>query len=93
VKVAVTPADLAAVPEAHRDQTMLMRKVDYEPLLQTVDGLKSKVEVRLMLVWPDGDAEPTPATTLVRLSQGAMMGVDFNKDRTWVGSSTSLWPR
>lgn len=93
VKVHVTPADIAAVPEAHRDQTMLMRKVDYEPLLETVDGLRSKVEVRLMLVWPDGDPEPTPATTLVRLSQGAMMGVDFNRDRTWVGSSTSLWPR
>ena len=93
VKVAVTPADLADVPDAQREQAMLMRKVDYEPLLETVDGLRSKVEVRLMLVWPDGDPAPTPATTLVRLSQGAMMGVDFNRDRTWVGSSTSLWPR
>jgi hypothetical protein len=33
-----------------------------------------------------------PVTTLVRLSQGKMMGVNYNKDRTWVGSTTSLWP-
>jgi hypothetical protein len=92
VRVDVSPGDLSAIPEAHREQTLLMRKVDYEPLLETVDGHRSKVEVRLMLVWPPGDDAPTPVTTLVRLSQGAMMGVDFNRDRTWVGSSTSLWP-
>ena len=71
---------------------MLMRKVAYEPLIETVDGLRSMAEVRLLLVWPDRDAAPTPVTTLVRLSQGKMMGVDFNRDRTWVGSSIGLWP-
>ena len=93
VKIDVAADDLAAIPTALRRQTLLMRKVEYEPLLETVDGLRSKVEVRLMLVWPQGDEAPTPVTTLVRLSQGAMMGVDFNRDRTWVGSSTSMWPR
>jgi hypothetical protein len=92
VKVDVTLADLEAVPTERRSQTMLMRKVDYEPVIETVDGLRSKAEVRLMLVWPVGDPAPTPVTTLVRLSQGKMMGVDFNRDRTWVGSSCALWP-
>ena len=92
VNVDISAPDLAAIPEARRGQMLLMRKVDYEPLLDTVDGRRSKVEIRLMLVWPRGDEAPTPVTTLVRLSQGAMMGVDFNRDRTWVGSSTSLWP-
>jgi hypothetical protein len=92
VRVEVTAADLEAVPAERRGQMMLMRKVDYEPLLDTVDGQRSKAEIRLMLVWPPGDDAPTPVTTLVRLSQGAMMGVDFNRNRTWVGSSTSLWP-
>jgi hypothetical protein len=92
VKVDVTPADLEAVRPERRAQTMLMRKVDYEPVVETVDGLRSKAEVRLMLAWPIGDAGPTPVTTLVRLSQGAMMGVDFNRDRTWVGSTIALWP-
>ena len=92
VNVDISASDLAAIPEGRRAQMLLMRKVDYEPVIDTVDGLRSKAEIRLMLVWPPGDATPTPVTTLVRLSQGAMMGVDFNRDRTWVGSSTSLWP-
>lgn len=92
VRVEISSTDLEAVPEARRSQTMLMRKVDYAPLIETVDGRHSKVEVRLMLVWLPGEKAPTPVTTLVRLSQGKMMGVDFNRDRTWVGSSTSLWP-
>jgi hypothetical protein len=90
VKVDVTRADLDAVPPARRPQTLLMQKVDYAPVIETVDGHRSKVEVRIMVVWTA--AGPLPVTTLVRLSQGAMMGVDYNRDRTWVGSSTSLWP-
>ena len=43
-----------------------------------------------MFVWKNG--KPLPVTTLARLSQGKMMGVAFNKDRTWVGSSGCLWP-
>lgn len=91
VKVDLTPADLVAIPEEHRAHSLLMRKVGYAPAIATVDGRASKVEVRIMVVWTD--AGPLPVTTLARLSQGAMMGVDFNKDRTWVGSSACLWPR
>jgi hypothetical protein len=29
---------------------------------------------------------------LCRLSRGKMLGVDFNKDFTWVGSSVALRP-
>jgi hypothetical protein len=90
VKVEVTPADIAAVPGAQRAHTLLMRKVDYAPAIETTDGAFSKVEIRLMYVWKDG--RPLPVTTLARLSQGKMMGVSYNKDRTWVGSSGCLWP-
>ncbi len=91
VKVDVTAADLAAIPGEHRSRTLLMRKVDYAPVIETTDGSRSKVEVRVMFVWREG--KPLPVTTLARLSQGKMMGVAFNKDRTWVGSSGCLWPR
>ncbi len=91
VKVDPTPADLAAVPEASRHSTLLMRKVEYAPVIETTDGNASRVEVRVMFIWRDG--RPLPVTTLARLSQGKMMGVAFNKDRTWVGSSGCLWPR
>jgi hypothetical protein len=92
VKVEVTSADLAAVPEEQRPHTLLMRKVDYAPVIETADesGQRSKVEVRVMFVWKN--AKPFPVTTLARLSQGKMMGVNYNKDKTWVGSSANFWP-
>ena len=43
-----------------------------------------------MFVWPEGDQDPTLVNNLVRMSQGKMMGVDFNKEKTWVGSSIAL---
>jgi hypothetical protein len=90
VKVEVTAADLAAVPEEQRAHTLLMRKVDYAPVIETTDGARSKVEVRILFVWKNN--KPFPVTTLARLSQGKMMGVSYNKDKTWVGSSGCLWP-
>jgi hypothetical protein len=90
VKVDVTSQDLAAVPPEERSRMLLMRKVRYAPVIETTDGNASKVEVRVMFVWRDG--VPVAVTTLARLSQGRMMGVAFNKDRTWVGSSGCLWP-
>ena len=90
VKVDVTPQELDAVPVDERRHALLMRKVSYAPVVETTDGNASKVEVRIMFVWKDG--RPLPVTTLARLSQGKMMGVAFNKDRTWVGSSGCLWP-
>jgi hypothetical protein len=91
VKVDVTAEDLAAVPENERSRTLLMRKVDYAPVIKAPDGGRSRVEVRVMFVWRDG--QPMPVTMLARLSQGKMMGVKFNRDRTWVGSTSCLWPR
>jgi len=90
VKVDVKPEDIEAIPRERRGNWILMRKVEYAPVLETTDGGASKVEVRIMFVWKDG--KPFPVTTLARLSQGKMMGVAFNKDRTWVGSSGCLWP-
>jgi hypothetical protein len=90
VKVDLSAGDLEAVPREHRDQTLLMQKVEYAPVIETADGNASKCELRLMFVWRDG--APRAVNTLARLSQGKMMGVDYNKDRTWVGSSSSFWP-
>ncbi len=90
VHVDVTTSDLEAVPAADKPRTLLMRKVEYAPVIETTDGNSSKVEVRILFIWKDG--QPLPVTTLARLSQGKMMGVSFNRDRTWVGSSGCLWP-
>ena len=69
---------------------ILQKKVDYASFVPTVDGHKSKAEIRMMFVWPDEDRNPTLVNNLVRMSQGKMMGVDFNIDKTWVGASIAL---
>src|SRR5207248_8662240 len=56
----------------------LQRKVEYAAFVTTIDGHKSKAEIRMMFVWPDHDRDPTLVNNLVRMSQGKMMGVDFN---------------
>ena len=91
VIVDVTPEIVAAVPDAQRANTLLMHKVEYAPAIETTDGQRSRVEVRLLFVWREG--RPLAVTTLARLSQGPMMGVKYNKDKTWVGSSACLWPK
>lgn len=92
VRVNITRADLDAVPDTQRGDFLLQEKVAYEPVILTPDE-PSKVEVRVMFLWPDDAAEPIAVTTLTRLSKGAMMGVDFNKNKTWVGSSCGFWER
>ena len=42
----------------------------------------------MLYLWKD---EPVLVNNLVRLSKGKMMGVDFNKAKTWVGSSVALF--
>jgi hypothetical protein len=69
---------------------ILQRKVDYAAFVPTVDGQRSKAEIRMMFVWPDEDPEPTLVNNVLRMSQGRMMGVDFNIDKTWVGANIAL---
>ncbi len=92
VKVEITRQDLDAVPMDLRAEFLLQEKITYAPVIETPDE-PSKVEVRLMLLWPKGEARPRAVTTLTRLSKGLMLGVDFNKNKTWVGSSCAFFER
>lgn len=71
-----------------RSNYILQEKIEYAPLIETPDGF-SRVEIRMMYLW---DNEPLLVNNLVRTSKGAMMGVDFNKNKTWVGSSCAFHP-
>lgn len=73
---------------ADRSNYIIQEKVEYAPIIETPDGY-SKVELRLMFLWDD---KPVLATNLVRTSKGKMMGVDFNKNKTWVGSNLAYHP-
>jgi hypothetical protein len=83
-----TRQKITALENPH--EWILQRKVDYAPFVMAVDGKKSKAEIRMMFVWPDNDRNPTLVNNLVRMSQGKMMGVDFNIDKTWVGASIAM---
>jgi len=83
-----TREKIAALRNPH--EWILQKKIEYAAFVPTVDGQKSKAEIRMMFVWPDEDRDPTLVNNVVRMSQGKMMGVDFNIDKTWVGATIAL---
>jgi hypothetical protein len=92
VNVEPTPADIERIPADQRPFWCVQEKIAYEPALIAADGGGVKVEVRTMFLRPDDEPELVLAQNLCRLSRGKMLGVDFNKDFTWVGGTVGLWP-
>lgn len=87
VKIDVMDDDIEKLPDP--ENWILQEKVDYVPVLQAPDG-GVKIELRLLYLWPDGDAKPTLAINLARLSRGKMIGVRYNKDFDWVGGTVAF---
>ncbi|SHO62665.1 hypothetical protein [Algoriphagus zhangzhouensis] len=75
-----------------KDLFILQKKVNYQPVIQAIDG-RVKVEVRILALWPEKDEKPTLVGNLCRLSRGEMIGVKFNKDKDWVGGSIGLFEK
>ena len=90
VRLHITPADLDAITDKHN--YLLQRKVTYAPVIQSPDGLV-KCEIRLLYTWPPTATYPKLMAGLARLSRGEMIGVDFNKNKDWVGGTTPLFER
>lgn len=86
VKVEVSKELLDSITD--RDNYILQEKVEYLPLIKTPDEF-SRAEVRMMFIWLD---KPLLVNNLLRTSKGKMMGVDFNKGKTWVGSNIVYHP-
>lgn len=86
----VTKSDLQSIPVNEYNQFMLQRKVQYHPVIQAPDGMV-KLEIRLLFLWENGKPRPQAATNLARLSRGEMIGVKYNKDKTWVGGSVCFF--
>ncbi len=92
VNISPSVADVEAIPEAAKHQWILQERVTYAEAFRSPDGHPVKAELRMMLIWPDGEERPKATHTLVRLTRGAMVGVDHNKGLDWVGSSCALIP-
>jgi hypothetical protein len=88
VVIDVKPEDLSRIKDPA--SWILQRKVNYAPVIPTTDD-PAKVEIRIMYLWPQGASRPRPAINLARLSKGKMIGVRYNKDRSWVGGSVALF--
>ncbi len=91
VELHVTADKLRAISDP--ENYILQRKVVYEPVILADDGSKVKSEIRMLYIWPDDAPKPVLLTALSRLSRGEMIGVRFNKDFTWVGSSAVFFER
>ena len=88
VVIDVTPADITAIKDP--ENWILQKKVEYAAVIQTPDE-PAKAEIRIFYFWEEGAARPRPVNNLARLSKGKMIGVRFNKDKTWTGGSFALF--
>jgi hypothetical protein len=88
VVIDVGAADIAAIKDP--ENWILQKKVRYADVIPTPDG-PAKAEIRIMYLWQEGWARPKAAINLARLSKGKMIGVRYNKDKTWVGGSVAFF--
>jgi len=84
--VDIDPTKEKIISIKDKENYILQHKIEYAPVIETPSE-KSKMEIRMMFLW---DKEPLLVNNLVRMSKGKMMGVDFNKNKTWVGSSQAF---
>ncbi|WP_149244006.1 hypothetical protein [Dyadobacter sp. 32] len=90
VKIHVNKEMLTSLSDP--ENYILQKKVVYEPVIQAPDGLV-KCEIRMMYGWPDNADRPELMISLSRLSRGEMIGVDYNKNFTWVGGSACYFEK
>jgi glutathionylspermidine synthase len=88
VIIDVTKNDLESVED--KNNYILQEKVHYEPIIESPED-PVKCEIRLLMLWPKEEKRPFIVNNLVRMSKGKMVGVKYNKDKTWVGASVGLF--
>ncbi|SIQ72278.1 hypothetical protein SAMN05880574_12235 [Chryseobacterium sp. RU37D] len=75
-----------------KENYILQRKVNYEPIFEDINGEFSKAEIRLLYIWYENDERPILLENLGRMTKAAMVNVDFNKkDAIWIGSSNAFF--
>lgn len=84
VLIDVTITDIQQLPDPQN--WILQKKVHYASAIKTPNS-PAKAEIRIMYLWKQGWSRPKPAINLARLSKGKMIGVDYNKNKDWVGGS------
>jgi hypothetical protein len=88
VIVGPTLEDLQRIPPEKRVEYILQERLSFAPVIETPCG-PTQAEVRVMFIWLDTLQQ---GPTLVRTGRGKMMGVDYNRNLDWVGSSAGFYP-
>lgn len=88
VQIHVNKAMIDAVED--KSNYLLQEKVAYAPIIETMDD-PAKCEIRMMLLHNSKTNKTQIVSNLMRLSKGEMVGVKYNKDKTWVGGSTGFF--
>jgi hypothetical protein len=88
VQINVTREIIEALP--NKANYLLQEKVTYHPVIETLD-VPAKCEIRIMLLRSSKTNSMEIISNLVRLSKGEMVGVRYNKDKSWVGSSAGFF--
>lgn len=88
VQIHVDKAMIDAVED--KSNYLLQEKVAYAPIIKTMDD-PAKCEIRMMLLHNGTTNKTQIVSNLMRLSKGEMVGVKYNKDKTWVGGSTGFF--
>lgn len=88
VIIDVTKEEIEQIKD--KENWILQRKVKYADAIVTPDG-PAKAEIRLFYFWEPSASRPVAAQNLSRLSKGKMIGVRYNKDKSWVGGSFCLF--
>jgi hypothetical protein len=91
IQFAPSDDDLAVIPVEERHNYLLQERVQFTPVIRTPEGI-TQAEIRILYAWPD-EGRMTPLTSLVRMGRGLMMGVDHNRNQTWIGASAALIPK
>ncbi len=88
VQLNVTPELLDSLTD--KQNYILQKRVQYQPFPIAPNG-GVKVEIRMLMIWEQGQSSARIVNNLVRLSKGEMIGVKYNKDKDWVGASVGFF--
>jgi len=88
VQLNITPKLLDSLDD--KENYILQRRVQYQPFPIAPNG-GVKVEIRMLMIWEQGQNRARIVNNLVRLSKGEMIGVKYNKDKDWVGASVGFF--
>jgi len=88
VQINVTREMIDAIK--NKSNYLLQEKVAYAPIIETMDT-PAKCEIRMMMMHNSKTDNIEVVSNLIRLSKGEMVGVKYNRDKSWVGGSTGFY--